>query len=376
MSAQRKLFFWLSALLVAVLIVLLLSKVLLPFIAGLVIAYALNPLADRLERFGLPRLVASIVVVAVLVLTLILALVLLAPLIARQAGQFVASAPAEIERLGAMLDAWGRARLGERYAGLREMIGGELSSAAGQGATLAGVLARSLWDQGRALIDFVAILLITPLVVFYLLVDWAAMLARIDGWLPRDHRDTIRRLAGEIDTAIAAFIRGQGLVCLLLGTFYAVALSAVDLKYGVLIGVGTGLLAFVPIVGWTVGLLAAGTLALVQGWPDPTLFVKVLAIFLAGQVLDAGILSPRIVGPSIGLHPVGLIFALMMFSALFGVVGVLVAVPLAAAAMVLVRFGLALYLNSDIYRGENSVERGAAPNAHANAPSASTRPAP
>ena len=350
MYAQRKLLFWLSALLVATLLVLMLRSVMLPFVAGLVIAYALNPLADRLERLGLSRTVASLVIVALLVLALVLALVFLAPLISRQAQQLLTSLPNELQRLRGILEAWARAHLGDRYMSFEAMIGDQLSTS-GQGAAIASALARSLWDQGRALIDFVSILLITPLVVFYLLADWDAMLARIDSWLPRDHRATIRRLAGEIDDAIAGFIRGQGLVCLILGTLYAAALSVIGLRYGLLIGVVTGLLAFVPIVGWTAGLIVATTVAVMQGWPDMTLLATVTAIFLAGQVLDAGLLSPKIVGSGIGLHPVGLIFALMVFSTLFGLVGVLVAVPMAAAVMVLVRHALALYLASDIYRG-------------------------
>lgn len=351
MYAQRQLLFWLAALLAASLLVLMLKSVMLPFVAGLVIAYALNPLADRLERIGLPRSIASILIVAVLVLALVLALVFVGPLIARQAEQLLTSAPGEIERLKGLLQDWARARLGDRYVQLEALLGERLTSAAGQGASIATVVARSLWDQGRALVDFVSILLITPLVVFYLLVDWRVMLGQIDTWLPRDHQVTIRGLAGEIDTAISAFIRGQGLVCLILGTFYAVALSVIGLRYGLLLGVVTGLLAFVPIVGWTAGLITATAVALLQGWPDPTLLAKVVGVFLFGQVLDAGILSPKIVGSSIGLHPVGLIFALMVFSSLFGVLGVLVAVPLAAAVMVLMRFGLRLYLASDIYRG-------------------------
>ena len=137
---------------------------------------------------------------------------------------------------------------------------------------------------------------------------------------------------------------------------YAVGLSVVGLRYGLLIGILTGVLAFVPIVGWATGLITASILAVLQGWPDPTLLFKVVGVFLLGQVLDAGILSPKIVGSSIGLHPVGLIFALMLFSSLFGFVGVLVAVPLAAAAMVLMRFALQLYLASDIYRGHDKPE--------------------
>jgi predicted PurR-regulated permease PerM len=200
-------------------------------------------------------------------------------------------------------------------------------------------------------VNFMSLLLITPLVVFYFLVDWHPMLAKVDGWLPRDHQATIRRLAAQINEAIAAFIRGQGLVCIILGLFYAAGLAWVGLRYGLLIGLATGLLAFVPFVGWILGLLIAGIMAVVEFWPQTWPLVKVGAIFACGMALDSALLSPKIVGSKIGLHPVWLIFALFVFSYLFGFVGMLVAVPVAAAIAVLVRFALEVYLSSTIYRG-------------------------
>jgi predicted PurR-regulated permease PerM len=209
------------------------------------------------------------------------------------------------------------------------------------------VVAKSVWAQGLALVNFLSLLLITPLVVFYLLVDWHPMLERIENWLPRDHKATITRLATEINEAIAAFIRGQGVVCLALGIIYAVGLSLIGLRYGLLIGIATGVLSFVPFVGWALGLITASTLAVLQFWPDTV------------PVIDAALLSPKIVGSKIGLHPVWLIAALFVFSYLFGFAGVLVAVPVAAAVAVLVRFALEVYLNSTIYKG-----RGDAPPPH------------
>ena len=204
------------------------------------------------------------------------------------------------------------------------------------------------------MIDFLALILITPIVVFYLLVDWRDMMVRLGDWLPRDHETTLRRLAGEMDAAIGAFIRGQGIVCLVLGTLYTVSLTLIDLQYGLLIGIVTGVMSFVPVVGTVLGLITASIVATIQGWPDLTLLGLVVAIFAAGQALDAGFLSPRVVGPKVGLHPVALIFALFVFSYLFGFVGVLVAVPVAAAIGVLIRFALRLYLASPIYKGSGA----------------------
>lgn len=206
-----------------------------------------------------------------------------------------------------------------------------------------------------ALVNFISLLLITPVVVFYLLVDWHPMLARIDGALPRDHAATIRRLAGEINDAVAAFIRGQGAICLVLGMFYAVGLSLAGINYGLLVGLTTGLLAFVPVIGWVLGLIVAASLAIVQSWPDLGPLVKAVAVLVCGMAIDAAFLSPRFVGQKVGLHPVWMIFALFVFSYLFGLVGTLVAVPLAAAVAVLVRFAVQLYLGSSVYKGSEAV---------------------
>jgi predicted PurR-regulated permease PerM len=194
-------------------------------------------------------------------------------------------------------------------------------------------------------------MLVTPLVVFYLLIDWHPMLAKIDGWLPRGHAHSIRAIASDMNDAISAFIRGQGTVCIILGGFYAAALSFLGLNYGLLVGLATGLLAFIPFIGWALGLITALGVAVVQFWPDSTPPLLVAGVFLAGQLLDAGLLSPKIVGSKIGLHPVWLIFSLFVFSYLFGFVGAIVAVPVAAAIAVLVRFAVTVYLESPVYRG-------------------------
>jgi len=161
----------------------------------------------------------------------------------------------------------------------------------------------------------------------------------------------VRALATDMNDAVAAFVRGQGTVCLILGAFYAIALSAIGLNYGLLIGLVTGVLAFVPIVGWLIGSLTATTVAIVQFWPDMVPILLVVSVFIAAQALDAGFLGPTIVGSKIGLHPVWLIFALFVFSYLFGFVGTLIAVPLAAALGVLIRFAIDVYLKSPVYQG-------------------------
>jgi predicted PurR-regulated permease PerM len=354
MRIERQVLFWLAAVILLVVAVLVLQAVLLPFVAGLVVAYALNPIAERLVTLGMPRLLASALIVALLLIVLTLALFFLVPLLLDQVQQLAVSAPKELERARTLLENWARERLGSQFEPFRAGLDRAASELSNNWGSVAGVVAQSVWSQGRALVGFLSLLLITPLVVFYLLVDWHPMLAKIDGWLPRDHAPAIRRVAGEIDDAIAAFIRGQGLVCLILGVLYAAGLTWAGIRYGLLIGVVTGILSFIPFVGWALGLLTSSAVAIVQFWPETTPLLKVIGVFALAQVLDAAFLGPRIVGPKIGLHPVWLIFALFVFSSLFGVVGVLVAVPVAAAIAVLIRFGLEVYLGSSIYRGRDA----------------------
>ena len=348
---QKQVLFWLTMAVLLVLAILTLQEILLPFVAGLVIAYALNPLVDRIERLGLGRLLASVFIVLLLLVLFIVVLVFLAPILLRQAEQLVGSIPGELEKLRPIFDKWARQRFGDGYEMIAGMLDQSYANIKANWTSYAAPVLQSLWDRGQALIDFLALILITPIVVFYLLVDWRDMMVRLGDWLPRDHEATLRRLAGEMDAAIGAFIRGQGIVCLVLGTLYTVSLTLIDLQYGLLIGIVTGVMSFVPVVGTVLGLITASIVALIQGWPDLTLFGLVVAIFAAGQALDAGFLSPRVVGPKVGLHPVALIFALFVFSYLFGFVGVLVAVPVAAAIGVLIRFALRLYLASPIYKG-------------------------
>lgn len=352
--AQRQLLFWLTVGLVFSFAALALSEVLLPFVAGLVIAYALNPLADKLSAWGLPRVLAALLLVLLVVLLLVAALVFLVPLLVAQVQQLIATLPEELARLRTLIEEWARARLGGNFAEFEAGLDQTVSELSKNWAPIAQFLAESIWTQGGVLIDVLALLLIGPVVAFYVLVDWHKMVALLQKWLPRDHEATLTRLVGEIDERVAAFIRGQGLVCLTLGTYYVLTLTAVDLRYGLLVGIVTGLLTFVPFVGWVVGLLTSSTLAVIQSWPDVTLLVLVLLIFAGAQALDVGVLTPNIVGSKIGLHPVWLIFALMVFSYLFGLVGTLVAVPLAAAVGVIVRFAMRLYLQSGFYHGRAS----------------------
>jgi predicted PurR-regulated permease PerM len=350
---ERQAVFWIAVAVALVLLIGLLREIMLPFIAGIVIAYFLNPLADGLERVGLPRVWASLLILLVAIVALVAVAIFVVPLLVQQAEQLATALPDEIAKRSAQIEAYARDRFGTRFPEIEASIRSALKGLAENWTAIAGWVASSLWTHGSAVVNFVSLLVVTPLVVFYVLVDWHKMIARIDSWLPRDHLFTLRALASDVNASVSAFIRGQGTVCLILGVFYAAGLSAAGLRYGLLVGLATGLLSFVPFVGWTLGLITASVLAIVQFWPDATPLAIVVGIFAAGQAFDAGFLSPQIVGSKIGLHPVWLIFALFVFSYLFGFVGVLVAVPVAAAFGVLVRFALDVYMRSKLYAGSS-----------------------
>lgn len=352
MTLQRQIGFWLGSLVVFILFLVLLRDILLPFIAALALAYLLDPLADRLERMGMSRLAATIVILFVFILIFALALILLAPLLGQQLAGLVARLPEDAAKLQKLVL--------DRGAPWLESIGGgdlakqaqsSLGDLVGQATTWVGGLLQSLWTGGTAIVGVFSLLVLTPVIAFYLLVDWDRMVETVDGWLPRDHRDTIRGLVREMDTAIAGFLRGQALVCLLLGAYYAIGLSLVGVNFGALIGIIAGFLSFIPYVGSLTGLVLAVGVATVQFWPDWVWPAATLAVFLTGQFFEGNIFQPKLVGDSIGVHPVWLMFALLAFGSLFGFVGLLLAVPLSAVIGVLCRFALRQYLASNLYRG-------------------------
>jgi predicted PurR-regulated permease PerM len=352
MNFKLQVLFWFGAFIVFVLFCWVLGDVLLPFVAGMVLAYLLNPLADRLERHGVHRLLATLIVLGVFILLFVLAIIIVVPLLGSQLLQFIQRVPEYFRLLQDLIvteanQDWIRRMIGTETLDLRKSVG----DLVGQGAAWAGTFLQGIWSGGRALLSLVAVLVVTPIVTLYMLLDWHRMVNKVDSWLPRDHRSTIRALAREIDSVLAGFIRGQAIVSLMLGSFYAVALTLAGLNFGLLIGVAAGFLNFVPYLGSTAGLLIAAGVAIAQFWPEWLWVLVVIGIFLFGQFVEGYFLQPRIVGGRVGLHPVWLIFALFAFGYLLGFLGLLIAVPLAAAFGVLVRFALRQYLASPLYTG-------------------------
>lgn len=353
---RKQVMWWGIAALVLLLTLWLLGQAVLPFIIGAGVAYLLDPVADRLERAGLSRTMSVVLITVIVVLAFIATVLLVVPILFRQAAALIEIAPQMLEQARAFIDA--------RFPGAIPHAGGlqqtltDLQAAIGDQA---GRVASTLLGSVRGAIGTVALLVIVPVVAFYLLLDWDNMVAEIDRHLPREHAPVIRRLATEIDDALAGFVRGQGVVILILGTWYALALMFVGLPFGFFIGIMAAVLSFIPYVGVLIGGATAIGVALFSFWGDPLWIGAVVAIFAAGQVVEGNYLQPKIVGGHVGLHPVWLLLALSVFGALFGFVGLVMAVPMAAALGVLARFLIARYRESALYTGQTEPAEPAQP---------------
>jgi len=339
-----------------------LGDVILPFVLGGALAYLLDPIADRLERVGFSRVAAVATITLVTILIFVVLILLVIPTLVQQTASLINTAPELFDRL--------RNGLTDRFPQLLDNQSVAYQQLLAIGETIqskGGELVNGLLSSALGLINILVLLVIVPVVTVYMLLDWDNMTAKVDDMLPRDHVETIRQLARDIDATLASFIRGQGTVCLVLGTYYAVALMVAGLNFGLIVGFIAGLITFIPYVGALVGGALAVGLALFQFWGSvevadgdtityATNWLRigiVAGIFGLGQFLEGNILTPKLVGSSVGLHPVWLLFALTVFGTLFGFVGMLVAVPIAAMIGVVARWGIGRYKDSLLYRGQS-----------------------
>jgi predicted PurR-regulated permease PerM len=360
LSLERQAMLWGLTILLIAAILYFLSPILAPFVAGMALGYLLDPVADRLQQAGLSRLGAALLLLVAFILVVTVALLLIVPVLSRQLAGFITSLPGYLATLQGLLLDLSEKLTGEYVNGLLQKIGlggagssfdaqKYINDLVGEGASLMGDFLKSVLTRGVALINVVSLIVVTPVVAFYILLDWDQMVAECDKLIPPRHREDVRALVRDIDRALAGFLRGQSLVCLFLGVWYAVGLSLIGLNFGFLIGVSAGLLSFIPYVGSLTAFVLSIIVALVQGWPDWRLPAEAIAVVSTGLFLDGNVLSPRLVGASVGLHPVWLMFALFAFGSLFGFAGLIVAVPVAAAAGVVLRFIARRYRRSAIY---------------------------
>lgn len=367
LPSQKQFQYWAIATAIAIFLLWALGNVLTPFILGGAIAYCLDPVADRLEKWGLSRIMATIVITLSALFIFTVVFLLVVPTLIGQLGDLISLIGQifqDLPQTWQSFKVWLQARipaldlegtfLRDQMTGLGEAIqsrGGEVVSA--------------LLSSAQGIINVIVLVVIVPVVTFYMLMDWDRMVAQIDDLLPRDHQETIRSLGRQIDNTLASFIRGQGTVCLILGTYYGVALMLAGLNFGLIVGLIAGLISFIPYVGALVGGVLAIGLALFQWWGGTEVVDGatvemginwlrigiVAAIFGFGQFFEGNILTPNLVGSSVGLHPVWLILALSVFGSLFGFVGMLVAVPVAAIIGVVARFLINEYKSGQLYKG-------------------------
>lgn len=339
---------WLTIFVLFCVAVYVLRSVLLPFVAGIIIGYLLDPWATKFEKMGLSRTCATILVMLLVVLIMIPALILLFGLIDEQLGQFLRALPNYLTSFSRKIEPL-ILKLQDDIPGLqpekiREYIRGNL----GNGLKLLGNVARRLVSNGFALINILSLLLITPIVAFYMLRDWDTFVGKVDSLLPKLYKRSIEKQAREIDTILAAFIRGQLSVCVILGTFYAVGLYIVGLDLGLLVGFLAGILSFIPYVGTISGFVISIAIAFAQFDSMMPVF-QVIAVFAVGQFFEGNFLTPKLVGDSVGLHPVWVMFALLAGGVLLGFLGLMIAVPVAAIIGVIVRHAIENYKESALY---------------------------
>jgi predicted PurR-regulated permease PerM len=356
MREQAK--YWGAAAVALLLALWLLDNVILPFVVGGAIAYFLDPVADRLERLGLSRVAATTIISLGMMLIAVLVVLAVIPTLVAQLTALINAAPDIFNQFQTfLLNRF--PELTDRTSTIRQTILQIGEGIRAQG----GDVVQSVLGSAIGIINGLVFLVVVPVVSFYLLLDWDRMVARIDGWLPRDHAPVVRALATEIDEVLSAFVRGQLSVCVIMGLFYAIALALTGLQFGMVVGAIAGAITFIPYVGALVGGALAIGLALFQFWGDWVSIGLVAGIFVLGQFLEGNVVTPKMVGNQVGLHPVWLMFALSAFGALFGFLGLLVAVPVAASIGVLIRFGLRQYKDSLLYKGAGAslIHDGSAP---------------
>jgi len=337
--------FWLLVATIMALSFYFLRTILLPFVIGIAVAYFLDPVVDKLEERKWNRSLATLFTLFVFLALVIFLVFLLVPVLTNQIKNFAQFLPIVKDKLQLIIDA---------VAGiLNNKVDAKVLDVPASGLIkwstkmLGGVI-----DGGAAIADLLSLFLITPLVAFYLLRDWDLIVEKVYDWFPIRHKDTLQEQLNEIDKKLAAFVRGQGTVCLILASYYAITLTMTGLEFGVVIGVFAGLISFVPFIGAIFGGLLSIGLAYLQfeAWTN---IVIIAGIFILGQILEGYILTPKFIGEAVGLHPVWVIFSLLAGGALFGFLGVLLALPMAAIVGVLFRFCIDHYKNSSFYNGSS-----------------------
>lgn len=341
--------YWFGAFLLLIGGLWLLSEVLFPFVAGMALAYLFDPLLDKIERWKCPRWVGAAILTLFAVILVFSSLFLIIPLLNTQLVELSGRIPGFlniIQTKALELVATFQSHLTEEdVVAIRQRLGSAVNP---EFISWLGSIVSKIWDGGVALLNLLSLLFITPIVMFYLLRDWDRIVEVVDSWLPRTHLLVIREQFSNINSVLSAFVRGQVLVCIILGVFYGSALSIIGLDFGFIVGLGTGLISFVPYFGMLLGFIIGVGVAIAQ-FGEWVPILAVASIFCIGQFLEGNYFTPKLVGNKIGLHPVWIIFALLAGGTLFGFTGLLLAIPAAAIIGVLGRFSISKYKASSTY---------------------------
>lgn len=343
--------FWLTIWILFFVFIYLIRGILLPFILGALIAYFLDPAADKLEKYKISRSLATAIITLSFFTILALVSLMIIPTILSQLSDFIKDFPTYFAAAETKYEEKIYGWLGTLPADYVESIKTAANNLSGVMLKLVGDMVSSLFQSGMVIINVLSLILITPVIAFYLLRDWDVITAEFYALLPRKHEQTIREQMAIIDATLAGFIRGQINVCLFLGAFYAIGLTMVGLKFGFLIGIVTGILVILPYVGLLFSMAIGLTIAFFQFGTFQGM-LPVLTVFVVGQIIEGNFITPKLVGEKVGLHPTWIIFGLLAGAALFGFVGVLIAVPVTAVLGVLIRFSISRYLNSKYYNGD------------------------
>lgn len=348
-STRTQLTFWSATIALFIGFIWLFKGVLTPFVLGIVIAYLLNPLVKGFSTKGVKRTTSTIIILALFFIVITAIIIVVAPIVARESAELIRAFPGYLDKGIELLQPYivwfqemtGQGSMEDVKAFLKENISKILS--------ITGGVAGGLAAGGQAVIGMLSTIVITPLVAFFMMKEWPAITDWVEDLIPRNREKMIKDLITQIDAKLSGFIRGQLTVAFFLGLIYAVALTIAGLNYGFLIGVVAGVLSIIPLVGSTIGLLVAVIVAWFQAGEIDYVII-IAAIFIVGQIVEGNILSPKLLGDSVGLHPLWILFALMAGGSLFGILGMLLAVPVAAVIGVLLSFSILQYKQSAIYK--------------------------
>ncbi len=368
MTLQSNLIFWTLTTALFISFITLFQSVLLPFVLGMVIAYLLDPLVEKMVKAKMARGVAALIIVASFYIVMLGLIAVISPILYSEATDFATELPQYLNSLRELVAPYTQK--------LEGVIGAqELSNHAGKASEIGGSIAAYLAAGGIAVLDIISLAVITPIVAYFMMKEWGAIINWFEELLPKHMKTTIKDLLSQINTKLAGFIRGQVSVAVILGGLYAIALTLAGLKYGFLIGLVAGLLSIIPMLGSILGLVIAVVVAGFQSGGDISFIGLIAAIFIAGQVIEGNFLTPRLVGGAVGLHPLWIFFALMAGGSLFGILGMLIAVPVAAIVSVLASFGIKSYKAGSYYKATAKPKKAKA-KAKVAAPKKKTAPAP